>query len=143
MFRDETWAETIKKVRETDAKMKLGEDPIFRIRGEDIPVIDIRRIDIHQTQTVRLDCIINKQQNISRRSWSVDMRRKLDEAEARGKTYIESQKKLYEKISPKLESRDLVVKGVKGKNQIADPLRKLTSMSTITVWKAKIGIGAG
>ena len=29
-FRNEIWEETIKKVRETEVKLKLGEDPIFR-----------------------------------------------------------------------------------------------------------------
>ena len=44
MLRDETWAEAIKKVRETEAKMKLGEDAIYHdIHGI---VIDIRQIDI-------------------------------------------------------------------------------------------------
>ena len=38
---------------------------------------------------------------------------------------------------------NLVVKGVKGKNQLADPLKKLNPMSTMTAWKATIGIGAG
>ena len=30
LFRSQAWEETIKKVRETEVKLKLGEDPIFR-----------------------------------------------------------------------------------------------------------------
>ena len=45
---DGKWAETIKKVREIEANMKLREDPNSRIIGEDIHeiVIDIWQIGL-------------------------------------------------------------------------------------------------
>lgn len=80
MFRNRTWAQTIKKVREPESKMELGEDPVVQDnRGRYPPEY---QADRHLTDTN----ISARQQAARHQQEIVDIWRKLNEAEAREKT---------------------------------------------------------
>ena len=46
----------------------------------------------------------------------------------------------YHYVRQEAQRGNLVIKGVKGKDQLADPLTKITPMATISTWKLQVGI---
>ena len=80
MFRNKTWEGTTKMIREAVINLKRGEDPIFRDNR--------RRYQRNRDQglsTVHIDGLArqHRQQAAKHQQEVVDMKRKLDEADAR------------------------------------------------------------
>ena len=92
LFRNQTWEETIKKVRETEVKLKLGEDPIFRDNRWKYQR-DRDRDQGHSLADMDGSARLHRQQAAKQQQEIVDMRRRLKRRKLEKKHTSKARKK--------------------------------------------------